>query len=72
MEKMAITIAKECNFRFIRQLLPFGESQALLFCPSPTEASLAVNKDFIPVAANTICLNRYHQLVNTIDTLCAL
>lgn len=67
-EKVATTVAKECNFCFIRNLLPFCEGRALFFCPSVREASQALTKGFISVAANTVYLTGTIPLVNMIDT----
>lgn len=68
-EKVAITSAKECNFCFILNLLLFCEGRALFFCPSVREASQAVTKCFISMAANTVYLTGIiHWLTQLIRT----
>lgn len=68
LEKMAINIAKECRFRFIPNLLPFGDKGALFFCPMLNDSLRAIAQGQISSWTNTLFLHKYYRLVNAINT----
>lgn len=68
LKNMAISIARDCNFRYIPNLLRFREclSSFLLFFIKGS--SSCCQHTPISIAGNTIYLNIYHRLLNSIDT----
>lgn len=67
-EATAIAIAKICNFNFIPSLIPFSDDRATFFCNSTDEVTLVANKGIIKTPSTTVLLNKYHKMLNAIDT----